>query len=138
MSAILSKTPNFYKWWNDDLKAKLPGPPYAYPRYGTRCMAGTIQLSRNVRANMDKHLLQAGRLDILTTGTDRGASNTLTNQLAADWAARNPGRVAAFEFPEKEGVPHDMIDPHQPDAKIRISYPKILEVLGVPSPGFLP
>ena len=138
LSAALSKSPNFYKWWDDDLKEKRLGPPYAYPRYGTRCMADTIQLSRNVRANLGRHPLQAGRLDILTTGTDKGANNTLTNQLAAAWASRNPGRVTAFEFPEKDGVPHDMIDPHQPDAKIQISYPKILEILGVPSPGFPP
>ena len=133
LSAILSKAPNFYKWWNDDLKEKIPRPSYAYPRYGTRCMAGTIQLSRNVRANLGNHPLRAGRLDILTTGTDKGANNSLTRRLADDWASGNPGRVACFEFPEMEGVPHDMIDPHQPDAKIRIAYPKILEILGVPS-----
>ena len=138
LSAVLSKAPNFYKWWNDDLKERIPRPSYAYPRYGTRCMADTVQLSRNVRANSDKNPLQAGRLDILTTGTDKGANNRLTNQLAADWATKNPGRVTAFEFPEKDGVPHDMIDPHQPDAKIRISYPKILELLGVPTPGYQP
>ena len=138
LSAVLSKAPNFYKWWNEDLKGSIPRPSYAYPRYGTRCMADTVQLSRNVRANSDKHPLQAGRLDILTTGTDRGANNRLTDQLAADWASKNPGRVTAFEFPEKEGVPHDMIDPHQPEAKIRIAYPKILELLGVPTPGFQP
>jgi len=138
LSAILSKAPNFYKWWNDDLKEKIPRPAYAYPRYGTRCMADTIQLSRAVRANLGKHPLKAGRLDILTTGTDKGANNVLTNQLAADWASANPGRVACFEFPKADDVPHDMIDPHQPNAKIRIAYPKILELLGVQQPGFPP
>jgi carboxylesterase len=131
LSAVLSKAPNFYKWWNDDLKEKIPRPHYAYPRYGTFSMADTIQLARNVRARMNQHPLKAGRLDILTTGTDKGANNILTGQLAADWAARNPGLVSIFEFPEIDGVPHDMIDPNQPDAKIRISYPKILEILGV-------
>ena len=131
LSAVLSKAPNFYKWWNDDLKEKIPRPHYAYPRYGTFCMADTIQLSRNVRARMNQHPLKAGRLDILTTGTDKGANNILTGQLATDWAARNPGPVTIFEFPEIDGVPHDMIDPNQPDEKIRISYPKILEILGV-------
>lgn len=135
LSAVLSKAPNFYKWWNDELKEKILRPSYAYPRYGTRCMADTIQLSRNVRANLGGRPLQTGRLDILTTGTDKGANNSLTNQLAAGWASANPGRVATYEFPANDGVPHDMIDPHQPDAKIRIAYPKILELLGVPSPG---
>ena len=134
LAAVLSKIPNFYKWWNDDLKENLSGPPYAYPRYGSRCMADTIQLSRNVRAGLNNHPLMAGRMEILTTGTDRGANNILNDQLATEWAARNPGRLTIFEFPEMDGVPHDMVDPNQPDAKIQISYPRILELLGVPSP----
>ena len=138
LAAILTKAPNYYKWWKDDWKEKIPGPAYAYPRYGTFCMADTIQLSRNVRAGMNNHPLQAGRMAIVTTGTDQGANNILTAQLAADWADRNSGQVMIFEFPEKDGVPHDMIDPNQPDAKIRISYPRILELLRVPAPAFSP
>ena len=130
LSAVLSKLPNFYKWWNDDLKEKIPRPSYAYPRYGTRCMADTIQLSRNVRAGMNKYPLRAGRLAIVTTGTDKGANNNLTDQLAAGWASQD--HVTRFHFPEEDGVPHDMIDPNQPDAKIRIAYPKVLELLNVP------
>ena len=133
LAAILSKVPNFYKWWNDDLKENNPGPAYAYRRYGTRCMADVIQLSRVVRSRLSTQPLRAGRLDILITGTDKGAHNDLTNQLAAEWAAKNPGHVTIFEFPEKAGVPHDMVDPYQPEQKIRITYPRILELLGVPS-----
>lgn len=131
LAAVLTRLPNSYKWWNDTLKEKNPGPPYAYPRYGTFCMADTIQLSRNVRADINKPL-KAGRLTIVTTGTEQGANNSLTNQLVADWEEVIPGRVDSYEFPEKDGVPHDMVDPHQPDQKTKISYPKILELLGVP------
>lgn len=137
LSAVLSRTPNFYKWWNDDLKEKNPGPPYAYPRYGTGCMADTVQLARNVRASTGP--LKAGRLDILTAATDVGANNALTDQLAAKWTAKNPGRITISQFPKSDGVPHDMVDVNQPDAKISISYPVILSRLGVPSPaGNLP
>ena len=128
-SAVLSKAPNFYMWWDNALQEKNPGPPYAYPRYGTRCMADTVQLSRAVRSSIGP--LQAGRMDILTTGTDIGANNALTARLASEWAAKNPGRVTAYEFSAEDGVPHDMVDPNQPDAKIRLTYPAILERLGV-------
>ncbi len=133
LSAFLSRAPNFYKWWNDELKEKNPGPPYAYPRYGTRCMADTVQLARNVRAHIGP--LKAGRIDILTTATDIGANNALTDQLAAKWTANNPGRVSLFQFPESDGVPHDMVDVNQPDAKTSVTYPVILSRLGVPSPA---
>lgn len=131
LAAILSKIPNSYKWWDDQLKEGKPGPRYAYPRYGTRCMADTIQLSRNVRARMNDHPLRVRRLDILTTGTDKGANNNLADLLAADWESNNPGCVTNFRFPEADGVPHDMIDPNQPGAKIPISYQKLLALLGV-------
>ncbi|MFZ4776302.1 MAG: alpha/beta hydrolase [Terrimicrobiaceae bacterium] len=132
LSAILSKLPNFYQWWDNKLQDKLPGPPYAYPRYGTRCMADTIQLSRNVRAHMYDHPLPAGRMDILITGTDIGANNSLSKKMEEDWNEKYPGSVTIFEFPEKDGVPHDMVDVHQPGQKTAITYPKILQLLGVP------
>ncbi|MFA7345248.1 MAG: hypothetical protein WC003_13170 [Terrimicrobiaceae bacterium] len=135
VAAIFARVPNSYKWWDDKLKEKNPGPSYAYPRYGTFCMADTIRLSRNVRAGMNKHPLEVARMALVTTATDVGANNSLTKQLAAGWASNNPGRVTYFEFPEKDAIPHDMIDPNQPGAKTRISYPKILDLLGVPSPA---
>ena len=127
LSAVFSKAPNFYKWWNAKLREKNPGPSYAYARFGTRSMADTVQLSRPVRAGLG--LLKAGRLDILLTAADLGANNALTRRLTAKWAAQNPGRVTVFEFPESDGVPHDMIDRNQPDAKIGITYPVILKLL---------
>lgn len=130
VAAVLTRIPNSYKWWNDNLKEKNPGPSYAYPRYGTFCMADTIQLSRNVRAGIGRGPLKAGRIDIVTTGTEQGANNALTKQLAAGWAAKNPGRVTTYEFPETDGVPHDMVDPNQPEAKVGVSYPEILRLLG--------
>lgn len=131
LAAVLTRLPNSYKWWNDTLKENNSGPTYAYPRYGTYCMADTIQLSRNVRAGLSRPF-KAGKLAIVTTGTEQGANNGLTDQMTAGWGEANPGRVESFEFPEKDGVPHDMVDPHQPDQKTSITYPKILELLGIP------
>lgn len=136
LAAILSRAPNIYKWWDADLKDKIPGPPYAYPRFGTRSLADTIQLSRALRRETGP--LQAGRLDILITATDVGANNALTKDLAAHWEKENPGRVSIREFPASDGVPHDMIDIHQPDARIDLTYPAVLQLLGVPVPPALP
>jgi len=132
LGAVFSRAPNSYKWWNDKLQEKDWGPLYAYPRYGTRCMADVVQLSRNVRAGIGP--LKAGRLDILLTANDTGANNVLTRELAANWTAQNPGRVSIFEFPESAGVPHDMVDRNQPDAKPGITYPVILKLLRVAVP----
>ena len=135
ISAVLARAPNFYLWWNDKEKEALAGPSYAYPRFGTRCMADTIELSRDVRDHLGSHPLRASRMEILTSACDKGANSEQTNQLASQWEQKTPGRVSIYEFPEALGVPHDMIDPNQPDAKTQITYPKVLELLRVDPPG---
>lgn len=128
-AATLSRLPNFYQWWDASKKENLPGPIYAYPRFGTHCMADTIQLSRDVRANLDTRPLLAKRLIFLTTAADRGANNQLTKEIAARLETRQGGRVITYEFPESLGIPHDMIDPAQPGANTEASYSKILELV---------
>jgi alpha-beta hydrolase superfamily lysophospholipase len=131
ISAILTRVPNFYLWWNNKEKEAMAGPSYAYPRFGTRCMADTIELSRNVRDHLTSHSLRASSMAILTSACDMGVNNEQTKQLAAQWEQKNPGRVSIYEFPKTLGIPHDMIDPNQPDAKTQVTYPKILELLRV-------
>ena len=131
ISAVLTRAPNFYLWWNDKEKEAIAGPSYAYPRFGTRCMADTIELSRDVRDHLASHPLRASRMAILTSACDMGANSEQTHQLATQWEQKNPGRVSFYEFPKALGIPHDMIDPNQPDAKTQITYPKVLEFLRV-------
>jgi hypothetical protein len=128
-AVTLSRLPNFYQWWDASKKENLPGPLYAYPRFGTHCMADTIQLSRDVRANLNSKPLLAKRLIFLTTASDRGANNQLTNEIAAQIKAREGEKVITYEFPESLGIPHDMIDPAQPGANTNLSYSKILELV---------
>ena len=131
ISAILTRAPNFYLWWNDKEKEAIAGPSYAYPRIGMRCMADTIELSRDVRDHFTSHPIRASRMAILTSACDIAANSEQTNQLAAQWERKNPGRVSFYEFPKALGIPHDMIDRNQPDAKTQITYPKVLELLHV-------
>ena len=130
-SNILSAMPNFYKWWDDAQKESLAGPSYAYPRYGSVCMAEAVQLSHNVRSHIASRPLRTTRLDILTTGTDKGANNSLTGELAASWSLQSPDTVSFYEFPESAGIPHDMVDPNQPGANPKLVYSKLLKLLGV-------
>ena len=128
-AVTLSRLPNFYQWWDASKKENLPGPLYAYPRFGTHCMADTIQLSRDVRTNLNSKPLLAKRLIFLTTASDRGANNQLTNEIATQLKAREGEKVITYEFPESLGIPHDMIDPAQPGANTDLSYSKILELV---------
>jgi carboxylesterase len=130
-AVVLSRLPNFYQWWDASQKENLPGPLHTYPRFGTHCMADTVQLSRDVRAHLEDRPLLAKRIVFLTTASDRGANNELTNSISNRLKVLHGDRVVTFEFPESLAVPHDMIDPAQPDAKTDLTYAKILELSGL-------
>ena len=72
---------------------------------------------------------------LLTSACDKAANREQTSQLAAQWQKKSPGRVSIYDFPKALGIPHDMIVPNQPDAKTQITYPKVLELLGIPFDG---
>lgn len=134
--AMLSKLPNFYVWWDPEKKDALPGPPHAYPRFGTRCMADSVQLSRNVRSHLKTSPPRSNRVLFITTATDLAADNSLTDSISKTLAAQNGStEILAFEFPAEAGIPHDMIDPTQPDSNIALVYPQLLELLGVEAPA---
>jgi carboxylesterase len=134
--ALLSNLPNFYVWWDPDKKDALPGPPHAYPRFGTRCMADSVQLSRNVRSHLESAPLRCKRAFFITTANDVAADNALTRSISDTLARQGgPAEIIAYEFPPEAGVPHDMIDPAQPEANTPLVYPKILDLLGVSVAG---
>jgi len=131
LSGLLARLPTILVWWNSDLREANPGPPLAYPRFGTVTMADTLRLSRDVRHHLSTRPLKVKNLSIVLSGADTAINNPLAQSLAAAWLEQSPGKVTVFEFPEAQGVPHDMIDPGQPDAKIQISYPVILALPGM-------
>lgn len=133
--AVFSRLPNFYVWWDPKKKASLPGPPHAYPRFGTRCMADSIQLSRNVRASLTSEPLRCQRVVFVTTACDLAADNKLAHSIAGSLAQQHgPIEFVSHEFPPEAGIPHDMIDPAQPGANTSMTYNKILELLSVTEP----
>lgn len=130
--AMFSKLPNFYVWWDPEKKEALPGPPHAYPRFGTRCMADSVQLSRNVRANLAAKPSRCRRLIFITTASDTAANNATTRSILETLSKQTgPAQLLAYEFPTEPGIPHDMIDPAQPGANTHLVYPALLDLLEV-------
>lgn len=134
--AAFSRLPNFYVWWDPDKKEALPGPPHAYPRFGTRCMADSVQLSRNVRENLDSKPLRCRQALFITTACDVAADNSLTHSVTKKLSAQGgPAEILAYEFPAELGIPHDLIDPAQPGANTSLVYKKLLDLLEVGTPA---
>lgn len=130
--AAFSRLPNLYVWWDPDKKDALPGPPHAYPRFGTRCMADSVQLSRNVRENLDLKPFRCRRALFITTACDVAADNSVTQWVTKKLAAKGgAAEILAYEFPAELGIPHDIIDPAQPGANTPLVYPKLLDLFEV-------
>ena len=122
-TAFLVYLPNFYIWKKNDSSE----PSYVYPRYGTQCLAKTLQLSRAVRSF--KGPLKAQHLDILFSGADVVVNGQLTKKVAQQWALKNPGKVFEYEFPVSLNIAHDCISPNSYNSKTKLSYPVILKIL---------
>lgn len=134
--AMFSKLPNFYVWWDPEKKESLPGPQHAYPRFGTRCMADCVQLSRDVRTNLAAKPPRCRRMIFITTASDLAANNATTRSIFETLAKQNGSdQILAYEFPAKLEIPHDMIDPAQPGANTRLVYPALLDLFEVGNPA---
>ncbi len=72
---------------------------------------------------------------ILTTASDQAVNNGITEDLVSAWKSRRPSGVSAYQFPKDEKVPHDFIDPSQPDQQTAVAYPKLIELLESPAGG---
>jgi hypothetical protein len=62
--------------------------------------------------------LKVRRVGIVLTERDIAVNNARTLRIVDDWKAASPGTEFFIHvFPAAEGIPHDFIDPLQPDAR---------------------
>jgi pimeloyl-ACP methyl ester carboxylesterase len=126
---LLLRVPNVFLWWNAKLKEKLDGPSYAYPRFPTWVIGETMLLGREVLRESRVLAPQCNSILVATSASDAAANHRVTGQLVEHWQSFRRSGVETFEFPVSEEVPHDFIDPNQPNQRIAVVYPRIIELL---------
>jgi hypothetical protein len=116
LAAALTRLPNRMLWWDPRVRENLPGPPYNYPRFATRALGEALRLGLDT-AQTDR-ILRINRLGIVLTENDPAVNNARTKSLVEQWRAASPNtEIFLQEFPATENIPHDFIDPLQPDAR---------------------
>lgn len=116
ITAALVRLPNKMLWWDPRVRENLPGPPYNYPRFPTRALGEALRLGLDT-AQPDR-TLRVNRLGVILTENDKAVNNVLTRRLVGQWRAASPDTdIFLHEFPATENIPHDFIDPLQPDAR---------------------
>lgn len=126
---VLLRLPNMFFWWDPRVGENIEGPPYAYPRFPTRVIGETMLLGRQVLAESRSQPPRSPSILVVTSASDTAANNRVTEQLVANWRQLRPDGIETFAFPASDKVPHDFIDPNQPNQRVDFVYPKIIGLL---------
>ncbi len=119
--------PNFWIWWDSNLKDKVE-PAYGYPRLSTHAYAALFKTATRVLKAARAAAPKAGSISVITNASEPGLENRFTYQLVERWR-RHGAAVSTFEFPLSERLPHDLIDPANPAQNTNLVYPVVIETI---------
>ena len=123
MSAAARRLPNFYMWWNGDLKDRI-GPPYGYPRFATHAYAALFECGRELVRAARRAAPKALSIAVVTNAAEPRLDNRFTYRLVASWRRRGAS-VETFEFPASDRLAHDLIDPGNVAQRVDHVYPVV-------------
>ena len=83
---------------------------------------GAVALGEALRLGLQTaqpdRTLRVNRLGVILTENDPAVNNARTRRLVEEWRAASPNtEIFLHEFPAAERIPHDFIDPLQPEAR---------------------
>ena len=123
--------PNFYIWWNRELKERL-GPPHGYPRFATHAYAALFETGAGVLKAARTTTPRCRHISVITNAAEPRLDNRFTYGLVESWRAHG-AKVSTFEFPTSDRLPHDLIDPANPNQNTELVYPVVTRtILGDP------
>lgn len=127
ITGLAQTLPNFYIWWNRALKDRV-GPAHGYPRFSTKAYAALFEVGSAVKKAARQSAPKARRIDVITNAAEPRLDNRFTYRLVESWQ-RHGAKVHTFEFPESDHLPHDLIDPANPDQNTRLVYPIVIKMI---------
>lgn len=121
--------PNEFKWWSDEQKGDLPGPPHAYRRYSTRSMGIVLHIASTV-----EHMLRGGkRIEKPVTFVINEADKALRDKELIEMSnlfEKSGAKVSRYFFEKSKGYPHDLIDEYNIKENKEDVYKVLLELIG--------
>ena len=119
--------PNFYIWWNGELKDNI-GPSHGYPRFSTKAYAALFDAGSVVFKAARRSAPKAASIAVMTNAAEPRLDNRFTYRLVELWR-RHGAVVRTFEFPASEHLPHDLIDPANPTQATERVYPVVIDTI---------
>jgi acetyl esterase/lipase len=127
ITRIAQVLPNRYLWWNRKLKDGI-GPPHGYPRFATHAYAALFETGKGVIKAARSAAPKAPQICVITNDAEPRLDNRFTFQLIDIWR-RHGATVRTFEFPKSDDLPHDLIDPANPNQNTDLSYPVVMRMI---------
>jgi alpha-beta hydrolase superfamily lysophospholipase len=126
-----SVLPDFYLWWDGDLKEQLATPPYAYPRYSVHSLGAMLAVGRRAQGDIDR-TTDLDRLVVVTNENDGAVKNAAIDRLR-ERLGRHATTTATHVFTEDLGYKHDIVDPQGENAPaLPAIYATLGPLLGLP------
>lgn len=135
ISTLARFVPNWWGWFNPDLKEKVEGPTYTYPRYASRALAEFLRIGLKDVELPGAQPPATTDIRVVLNGSDEVVRNEMARSLVEGWQA-NGVDVRVYEFPADIGLKHDMIDPGQPYQQVGAVYPVLLEAVTADEPDW--
>jgi carboxylesterase len=110
---LLLGLPNFYRWWDPELKAFRPAMQHAYPRYASRALGQILRIADSVAVGDMPSGPDACEIVVVTNPHDSAVHNEATLHAVKNWEKRSGRRIQKYQFDAVLELPHDMIDPQR-------------------------
>ncbi|MBI5879990.1 MAG: alpha/beta fold hydrolase [Chloroflexi bacterium] len=129
--ALIRRIPNRFIWWDQKLKAAMPGPLHAYPRFPSRGMGEMfgIGLAELAAARRPGARPQAGHTLLVTNAYDPALNNAPAHEIIERWRAHGASNVELYDFDASEQLLHDLVEPDQIGQRIDFVYPVLNELM---------
>ncbi|MEX1117892.1 MAG: hypothetical protein WEB60_03780 [Terrimicrobiaceae bacterium] len=129
LGRLLVRLPNLFLWWDPNLKQELSGPSYAAPRFPTRLIGEFLVLGSAIKKASRKSAPACREIRVVLSEADIGIDLATAKVITARWKVWPERNVQEIIFPADLKVPHDMVDPHQPDRQLEVAEPELLRIL---------
>lgn len=121
--------PNEFKWWDDEQKGDLPGPPYAYRRYSSKSMGVVLHMASTVEQQLKKGMKLHTPITFVINQADQALREKELLEIS-DLFEKAGAPVTRFIFEQEKEFPHDLIDEHNIKEHKDEVYKALLELIG--------
>jgi esterase/lipase len=116
-----------FEWWDPALQVKSL-PTYAYPRYSKHALVQTLRLGFVTQMNAQRIPPAAKKMLVVFNANDNSVNNALTMDVVKSWQA-HAANLTTYEFEANLKLDHDVVDPSQPNQRIDIVYPRLIDLI---------